>query len=117
MKFKQGQIAVSLATAVLCCGLLVASAAAGGKAETFKGQVSDTMCGAKHAMPDAAACTRGCVKKGSNYALVVGDKVYKLNTSDQATLDQLDKLAGQPAEVKGTADGDAISVSSVKPGA
>jgi len=117
MKFKVGKTAVSLATAILACGLLVVSAAAGGKAETFKGQVSDTMCGAKHAMPDNAACTRACVKKGSNYALVVGDKVYTLNTSDKAALEQLDKLAGQQAEVKGTADGDAISVSSVKPAA
>ena len=117
MKSIHGRVAVSLASGILALGLIVTSAVAADKAQTFKGQVSDTMCGAKHAMPDAAACTRGCVKKSGNYALVVGEKVYTLNTSDKATLDALDKLAGQEAEVKGTANGDAINVSSVKPGA
>ena len=43
------------------------------RAKTFTGTVSDSMCGAKHAMPgDDAACTRACVGKGSKYALVVG---------------------------------------------
>ena len=32
-------------------------------------------------MKDAAACTKACVDKGSDYALVVGDKVYTLKTS------------------------------------
>ena len=67
------------------------------------------MCGAKHMMEgDPAACLRACVQKGSKYALVVGDKVYTLDTSNQATLDTLDKLAGKKATVKGAADGDTI---------
>jgi hypothetical protein len=64
-------------------------------------------------MTDKAACTRACVKKGSNYALVVGDKVYTLQSSDQATKDELDKLAGEKAKVTGTASGDTIQVSKV----
>lgn len=82
------------------------------KAETFTGEVSDAMCGAKHATADKAACTRACVKKGSNYALVVGDKVYTLE-ADQANKDKLDKLAGEKAKVSGTASGDTIQVSKV----
>jgi hypothetical protein len=82
------------------------------KAETFTGEVSDSMCGAKHGMPDKAACTRACVKKGSNYALVVGDKVYTLQGSE-ATKAKLDKLAGENAKVTGTANGDTIEVSKV----
>ena len=84
-------------------------------AKSFTGTVSDAMCGAKH-MGDAADCTRGCVSKGSKYALVVGDKVYTLETSDKAALDTLDKQAGAKATVTGTAKGDAIEVSSVKAG-
>jgi len=85
------------------------------KSQTFTGTVSDSMCGAKHMMAGSdAECTRACVKKGSNYALVVGNKVYTLNTSDKATLDKLDKLAGENATVMGTAQGDSINVSSVK---
>ncbi|HZP17082.1 MAG TPA: hypothetical protein VFB00_03885 [Terriglobales bacterium] len=83
------------------------------KSQTFTGEVSDSMCGAKHMMADKAACARGCVKKGSNYALVVGDKVYTLHSSDKATLDELDKLAGEKAKVTGTANGDTIEVSKV----
>jgi len=93
--------------------LLAVITAYAAKAETFTGEVSDAMCGAKHATADKAACTRACVKKGSNYALVVGDKVYTLQSSDQATKDKLDKLAGEKAKVTGTASGDTIQVSKV----
>jgi len=105
-------------TGSLMLGLLLAlgmttSAFAAGK--TFTGTVSDAMCGAKHAMPgDAAACTRGCVSKGSNYALVVGDKVYTLETSDKAALATLDKQAGAKATVTGTEKGNTITVTAVK---
>ena len=47
------------------------------------------------------------------YALVVGDKVYTLNTSDKAALDELNKLAWEQAKVTGTASGDTISVKAV----
>ena len=91
-----------------------AAFAAGGK--SYTGTVSDSMCGAKHAMPgDDAACTRACVGKGSKYALVVGDKVYTLDTSDKAALATLDKQAGAKATVTGTEKDNTIAVSSVKP--
>jgi len=99
---------VSFSFAVLVC------AAFAGKAQSFTGTVSDAMCGAKHMMEgDPAACLRACIQKGSKYALVVGDKVYTLDTQDQNTLATLDKLADKKAMVKGTADGDTITVSSV----
>jgi hypothetical protein len=84
------------------------------KAESFTGLVSDAMCGKKHMMEgDPAACLRACVQKGSKYALVVGDKVYTLDTEDKSTLATLDKLANKNATVKGQANGDEIQVSSV----
>ena len=55
----------------------------------------------------------GLHRKGSTYALVVGDKVYALDTSDKSALDTLDKLADQQAKVTGQANGDTIAVSSV----
>ena len=64
----------------LLAGLAAMPALAGGKSQTLTGQVSDAMCGAKHQMGDAAACTRACIQHGSKYALVVGDKVYTLET-------------------------------------
>ena len=100
---------------VLILGLAATSAfAAGGK--SYTGTVSDAMCGAKHAMGDAASCTRACVGKGSKYALVVGDKVYALETSDQAALDNLSKLAWEEAKVTGTEKDGTITVASVKGG-
>jgi hypothetical protein len=72
------------------------------------------MCGAKHAMAGSAAeCTRACVAKGSKYALVSGDKVYTLMAKDKDSLAQLDKLAGGPASVTGTANADIIEVQTV----
>jgi hypothetical protein len=95
----------------------VAPALAAGKSQTLTGEVSDAMCGAKHEMPGSAAeCTRACMKHGSKYALVVGDKVYTLETSDKAALDKLNDLAGARAKVTGDVDGTTIAVKAVAAG-
>ncbi len=115
MRFGLPGLKLSLAALAAATALAVPSAFAA-KAETLTGVVSDAMCGAKHMMEgDAVACLRACVRKGSKYALVVGDKAYTLDVKDQATLDQLDKLADQNVKVKGEVDGDTIAVSSVAP--
>lgn len=94
---------------LLAAGITVAAA----KTQTFSGEVSDAMCGAKHMMANKADCTRACISKGSKFALVVGDKVYTLQTTNKAALDELNSLAGEKAVVTGTADGDTIAVSKV----
>ena len=92
-------------------------ARAAGKSETLTGEVSDAMCGAKHEMPGKAAdCTRGCVKHGSKYALIVGDQVYTLETSDKTALDKLNELAGAKAKVTGEVEGTTVNVKSVTAG-
>jgi hypothetical protein len=110
-----GMLQVWMAMVALCTGLAVVPSVASDSAQTFTGKVSDAMCGAKHMEGGIApaACVRVCVQKGAKYALVVGDKVYTLDTSDQATLDELNKLAWEQAKVTGTANGDTISVKSV----
>ena len=100
-----------LITLLMIAGLTVSSAFAAGK--SFTGTVSDAMCGAKHMGP-AAECTRGCVNKGSKYALVVGDKVYTLETTDKAALATLDKQAGAKVTVTGTEKDNTITVNAVK---
>ena len=79
--------------------------------KTLTGVVSDSMCGAKHMAKDksAADCTRECVKGGSDYALVVGGKVYPL----QGNKTEIDKYAGQRATVKGTLEGNNVNVQSI----
>ena len=111
MNVRTRSAGVLLLSLLIVVGLAVSSAFAAGK--TFTGTVSDAMCGAKHMGP-AAECTRGCVSKGSKYALVVGDKVYTLETSDKAALATLDKQAGAQVTVTGTEKDNTITVSSVK---
>jgi hypothetical protein len=114
MNFSMQKRSVGLVALVFGAALSVALAFA--KDKSITGTVSDSMCGAKHAMAgDDAGCTRACVSKGSKYALVVGDKVYTLETTDKAALATLDKQAGAKATVTGTEKGDTITVASVKP--
>jgi hypothetical protein len=94
--------------------IATAASAFAARAKTFTGTVSDSMCGAKHAMPgDAASCTRACVSKGSKYALVSGDQVYTLDTTDKAALATLDKNAGAKVTVTGTEKDNTITVTGV----
>ena len=98
----------------LALSLITGIALAGGKAQTYTGKVSDAMCGAHHMMEGGGAdCTRACVGKGSKYALVSGEKVYILQSSDKAAIASLDKLLGAEAKVTGTLDGNTIQVASV----
>jgi hypothetical protein len=111
MNVRTRNAGILLLSLLMIVGLSVSTAFAAGK--TYTGTVSDAMCGAKHTGP-AAECTRGCVSKGSKYALVVGDKVYTLDTSDKAALATLDKQAGAKATVTGTEKDNTITVTSVK---
>jgi hypothetical protein len=110
---------VWIATAVLCAGLAVVPKVAADSPQTFTGKVSDAMCGAKHSEGNIAPadCVRACVQKGANYALVVGDKLYTLDTKDQAVSAELNKLAWEQATVTGSANEDTISVKAVTPAA
>ena len=111
------RIAIAVLGMQMLVGLAAVPALAAGKSQTLTGEVSDAMCGAKHQMPGKAAdCTRACIKHGSKYALVVGDTVYTLETSDKAALDKLSDLAGAKAKVTGEVDGTTIAVKSVAAG-
>jgi hypothetical protein len=90
----------------------VEEGAASGK--TFAGIITDSRCGARHAMDSgktATQCALMCIRAGSKYALVNGDTRYFLAGSQ----DDLEKLAGTRARVAGTLVGDTIRVSSISP--
>ena len=93
--------------------LFVSNPAMAAGKQKLTGEVGDAMCGTKHMEGTPAECTRTCVSKGSKYALVVGDKIYVLNTSDKALLAVLDQQAGKKATVTGTVDGTNVDVSAV----
>jgi len=104
-------IAVSILLLISVPGL----EAAPGHKQTFTGEVGDAMCGRKHMEGTPSECTRTCVSRGSKFALVVGEKIYLLETSDKKTLATLNQQAGKNAAVVGVLNGDSIEVSSVTP--
>ena len=113
----RGQVSAIFLTVLLCGGMLFAQGSKKSKSApagpvTVSGVVSDAMCGAKHMMKDknAAECTRECVKKGSKFALVSGEKLYILEGHEA----ELDKYAGQRVTISGVLNGDTITVSVVK---
>jgi hypothetical protein len=89
--------------------------AAAADKQTLTGVVSDAMCGTQHMQGTPADCTRACVGHGAKYTLVVGDKIYSLNTTDKALLAVLSQQAGKNATVSGTVNGVGVEVSSVAP--
>ena len=80
-------------------------------AKTIDGLVSDTMCGKKHMLPGKtdAQCIPECIKSGSSYALVVGDKVYTLAGKPQT----IAPFAGKHVKVEGVLKDNTITVTSI----
>jgi hypothetical protein len=80
--------------------------------QTVDGIVSDSMCVKKHMMPgkSSAQCSQECVKAGSTYVLVAGDKVYSLN-GKAATIAP---FAGKHVQVQGNVNQKTIDVSSIQ---
>jgi len=115
------RVAIRAAAVVLAALMLVTmlgwaqtpkkAAAKGG--QSFTGVMGDTMCGIKHMMAGGsdADCGRACVGQGSDYALVVGDKLYTLK-GDKA---ELSKYMGQKVTVSGKLNGKIIEASSIAP--
>jgi len=113
MKNRFSHLAI-LGVAVVIFGALATQAQTPtAKSTTLTGVVSDAMCGTHHTMQGEtdAQCTRLCVKAGSAYALVVGDKVYTLHGDSP----DLDKYAGQKVTLKGRVTGMNVRVQSVTP--
>ena len=115
MRFPMNMNAVrvwGLALASLATLFLSGNSQAANEQVTLTGTISDSMCGAKHMMSgDDPKCVRSCIKGGAQHALVVNNKVYPLKGKPQ----ELDKLAGQEATVKGSLDDSILNVASVVP--
>jgi hypothetical protein len=79
--------------------------------QTIDGVVSDTMCGKKHMLAGktAAECIQTCVKDGSSYAIVAGDKVYTLAGKPQA----IAPFAGKHVHIKGDLKNNILTVTSI----
>ena len=75
---------------------------------TMKGFISDSQCGASHSSPsaDATKCVQKCIRGGAKPVLVSDGKVYKLKGEDTS----IKSMAGKNVTVKGTVQGDTITV-------
>ena len=96
----------------------IGGATLGADEMTLTGTVGDAACGVTHKMPaDAAKCTLACVGGGSDFALIVADTAYTLETSNEDVKAELEKLAGMMATITGDVTGETIAVASVDDGA
>jgi hypothetical protein len=89
--------------------MMVAMASADDKADTVKGFVSDTKCGAKGNSEAHADCTKKCVAAGAKLAIVTDDG--KVLTVDNG--DALKGHEGHHVSVDGHVKGDSIHVEKV----
>ena len=82
--------------------------------QTWKGTISDKMCGTDHKkmagkMSDRD-CTLACAKGGSSYVFVSDGKVYQLTNHDS----DLRTHAGHTVHLTGELNGDIIRVSKIE---
>ena len=86
--------------------------------KTWKGKISDSMCGRSHKsaiehagkkMSDAD-CVNACIEKGAKYVFVSGSKVYNIENQDFA---DLKAHAGHSVKLTGEMTGDTIKVSKI----
>jgi len=88
----------------------VSLAAAAGTAGTWKGVVTDKMCATKGVYISDAGCIQRCVAMGDKYALynTADKKVYVLMPQNKVVAH-----AGHEVTIKGTVEGDTITVDDV----
>jgi hypothetical protein len=82
--------------------------------QTYEGVVTCSRCGARHSAEIGKAagdCTRACVHAGEKFALVNGEQNYLLEGDPI----WFERAAGERVLITGSAKGNAIRVSSVKP--
>jgi hypothetical protein len=103
---------------LLCVAASALMVAAPRAADTWKGTLSDSMCGVKHAAEKQGQnaqkhrdCIEKCAKDGEQYVFVTGDKIYKIANQDLAAL----KVhAGREVNLTGEMKEDTITVSKVE---
>lgn len=69
------------------------------------------MCGKKHMMPGKtdAQCVQECIKSGSSFALVTGDKVYTISAKSQT----IAPFAGKHVHIEGSFKDNTITVTAI----
>jgi hypothetical protein len=86
--------------------------------ETWKGTISDSMCGLKHSAEkhgdkatDHRACVEKCINGGGEYAFIAKDKVIKIANQK---FEGLKVHAGHEVMLTGEMTNDTITVSKIE---
>lgn len=89
------------------------------QAETWKGTITDSMCGTKHSAEkhggkaaDHAACVKKCIEGGGAYVFVSSNKIHPIANQDFAALKT---HAGQEVMLTGDMKNDKLVVSKIEP--
>ncbi len=86
---------------------------AGGAAseeKTWTGWITDTSCGARGNNAGHAACAKRCVGRGEKYALYTSEgELYVVEPQEKIT-----GYAAQEVKVKGTLEGETITITSIE---
>jgi hypothetical protein len=102
----------------MALAIFVGAAFASGAEQTWKGKISDSMCGASHksAIEHAGKkltdreCVQACIKEGGKYVFVSDGKVYNIENQDFADLAE---HAGHSVSLTGEKTDDTIKVSKI----
>lgn len=100
---------IALVAILLVAGVSQAAKQAKPKQGTWSGVVTDTHCGTKGHMGDAAACIKKCVDGGAKLALLTEGHVFMLDPQKKAAGHENHQVT-----VKGHLDGDTIHVTSIE---
>ena len=82
--------------------------------QSFRGMVTDSRCNGRHLRNSGlgpAECAHLCLRRGAGYVLVDGERRYRLEGDPQL----LEPLVGTRVSVRGTRQGETISVRSAGP--
>ena len=104
---------------MICVAAIVLISAPAMADDTFKGRISDSMCGAKHMAGEHDGkkttdreCVEMCLKGGEKYVFIAeGDKLVKIANQDFAGLKT---HAGHEVTVTGTMKDDTLTVSKIE---
>jgi hypothetical protein len=95
-----------VATMMLCSLGAVAA-----MAEDMTGFIGDSKCKHDGSTAKDVACTKGCIKKGSDAVFVSEGKVLKI---DADSMEKAKAMAGEKVTIDGTVNGDTVTINSIK---
>jgi hypothetical protein len=90
----------------------------GAAEQSWIGEISDSACAMKHdsgaenvPTPPANECVANCIRGGSKYVIVAGNKVYQIANQNAPGLAD---LAGAKVKISGELKGDVVTVSKIE---